>query len=159
MISKHKKGLRAPKKKKKTGKPTGRPKGMKNKKTLVHEFIVSEAIREMGITPQTKPAVRLHAIGMWCESKAAIEQKFPKPNEEKTLMYIKTAISAYTSAAPYFDARLSAVMVKQDDTPRDETVQVTLKIGDRTERIINREDGSQVTVIEHDEEEGERLPN
>lgn len=120
---------------------------------------MAEAVRDLGIKPDTTPLVRLQGIAQWCEAKAAKEQKFPKPNEERTLLYIKMAITAYSMAAPFVHPRLSAVMIKQDDTPRDETVQVTLKIGDRTERIINRDDGSQVTVIEHDEDEGERLPN
>lgn len=144
-------------KKKKRRPGGGRPKGTKNKRTLVEEAIVSEAVRELGIKPGHEPLIRLQALGMWCESRVAKEQRFPKPDEDLTQQYLKLAISAYIGAAPYVHPRLSAVMIKQDDTPKDETIEVTLKIGDRTERITNQSDGSQVTTIEHDDTDADEL--
>lgn len=137
----------------------GRKKGGKNKRTIIRESLIAEVAREVGVGPENAPLKKLMDFGRWFESRAAAEQRKSKPNEELVLMCVREAVKCFAAAAPYVHARLSAVMVKQDDTPRDETVQVTLKIGARTERIINREDGTQVTVIEHDEEEGERLPN
>lgn len=135
----------------------GRKKGGKNSRTKIREALIKEVAREVGISTETAPLKHMMEIANWFKSRGAIEHKKQNGNQKIAFYCLEQAGKLFAAAAPYVHPRLSAVMVRQDDTPKDETIEVTLKIGDRTERITNQSDGSQVTTIEHDDIDADDL--
>ncbi len=119
-----------------------------------------EVLHSRNALAGARPEIRKQGIEVMREimlfymGKAAQEQRSEKPNDDKIFDYLRIAGAMAKEIAPFETPRLSAVLVKQDDPNEGKTVQVRLKIGERTETIITQPDGSQVKFDDTEEQNG-----
>lgn len=149
----------------------GRRKGTKNKKTVEKDRIIQAAVAEAveagaishplpqatsspDLGPQPKDVML--QIMRYFMGKAASEQRMGKPDNNIINEALKIAGWMAEKVAPFIHPRLSAMMIKQDDSDDNKTIMVRLKIGDRTETIINQADGRRIEYVE--EETAKRKP-
>lgn len=135
--------------------------GSKNRRTLEKEQNIREAAAAAGLPVPAgmdgKPIGRESPRGLdtmrqikdYYMGIAATEQRKGGKASQTIIDYaLKIAAWMAEKIAPFETPRLSAVMVRNDDTPKDETMIVELSIGDRTETIVQSSDGKSMTIIE-----------